>query len=74
MIKNIHFVDNGNGTYDVQSWKDSDGYDWDKFGTLEYNSSRGVWTLWFPGYDDGVDYFSDLSETMETIRQEFLLD
>lgn len=69
---NLHFVNNGNNSYDVQNWKDAAGYDWDNLGTLEYNSGRGVWVLWFPGYDDGVDYYNSLRETMEEIRQENL--
>lgn len=69
MFKNIHFVEDGD-TYEVQSWKDAQGYDWDTLGTLEFDAGQGAWIFWQAESDQGVTYFDSLEDTEETLKDE----
>lgn len=42
----------------------------DLYGVLSWDADQEVWVLWPEQIDDGVSYFYDLEETMETIKDE----
>lgn len=41
-----------------------------EYGELSYSEERNVWVLWVYEIQDGVDYFEDLDETKDTIKEE----
>lgn len=69
MTKNIHFIKDGDN-YEVQSWKDAQGYDWDTLGALEFDDDQGAWVFWQAESGQGVTYFDSLEDTEETLKDE----
>lgn len=58
----VKFIKDGN-IYDVE-------LNGKNYGTLERDSARSVWVLWYPQHSEGVDYFEDLEESKQTIKDE----
>lgn len=44
----------------------------DKYGTIKFDHDQNIWVLWPVSIDDSVNYFEDLEETEETIKDEII--
>lgn len=58
----VEFIKDGN-IYDIE-------FNSENYGTLEFDATRSVWVLWYPQHSEGVDYFEDLEETKQAIKDE----
>ena len=66
----LHFYKNNENSYDVQSYLDENGFDYELLGQLEYNHSQDAWVFWGAGSDDGVTYEESLEYTMEELSDD----
>lgn len=79
-MKKLHLFDNQDGTYDVQAWKDKEGYDYDLVGTFVFDKDQNAYVLWKDYYvdnrgdqhfdGDGVSYFESIKESFDYLEQE----
>ena len=80
-MMNLHLVDNANGTYNVENWKDENGYDYEKLGVFAFDDDYKDWFLWddcqednkgsLHFWGDSVEYFDDLQDSFEQYKEDY---